>query len=155
VHVVHRSILVSLLTLTGCAATRAAEPSPEVAQHRAARACQALPEADRRAPLFGGAIDVADTRPVIVRRGKQMDHRTLGAELYVRAERDLTAPYLHRLASCQIARYEADLAESATDPLAVAGAQVDVRRRAAGFVVRITAEARSAGRAIAERAARL
>jgi hypothetical protein len=143
------------VVLTGCATTRAETPSPAVARQRAATACDALPEAEQSASLFGDTLAVADTRPVIVRRGKQMDHRTLGADVYVEAERGLTAPYLHRVARCQIARYEADLAESERDPLAVAGAQVEVRPRGPGFVLRITAEARSAGRAIAERAARL
>jgi hypothetical protein len=142
------------VALAGCATARAERPSSAVATARAESACEAVPQAEQSAPLFDG-VTVADARPIVVRRGKQMDHRTLGAEVYVAAERGLTAPYLHRVARCQIARYQADLAESERDPLAVAGAEVEVRPRGPGFVVRITAEARSAGRAIAERAAAL
>jgi hypothetical protein len=144
------------LALGGCATASAVPTAPRAsAAQEAAVACEDLAAADRDAPLFEGKLDVADSRAVVVRRGKQMDHHTLGAEVFTLAEPGLTAPYLHRVARCQIARYEADLAESDTDPLAVAGAEVRVRERGAGFVVRITAETRSAGRAIAERAARL
>lgn len=120
-----------------------------------ASACAGVPEPEQTSRLLGGELAVADTRPVIVRLPKQIEHRTLGAEVYVWAEQGLTAHYLHHVARCQVARYEANLMSSTSDPLAVPGAEVDVRTADGGFVVRITAETRAAGRAIADRAAHL
>lgn len=157
----HRITLLAI-ALAGCAATgpsgacdRCAQTDAPTSARQVADACADLPEHEQRTPLFAGELSVADTWPVIVRVGKHLELRTLGGEVYVRAEPHVTAPWLQRVAQCQIARYEAGATTSAADPLAVAGAQVEVRGAGDGFVVKVTAPTRSAGRAIAERVERL
>lgn len=160
----HRITLLLATTLAGCAATLPsgacdrcvqADAPQRASAAEVASACADLPEQQQRAQLLGGALPVADAWPVVQRVGKHLEFRTLGAEVYVRAEPHVTAPWLQRVAHCQIVRYEAGELASAADPLAVTGAQVEVRDVGGGFVVRVTAPTRAGGRTIADRVAQL
>jgi hypothetical protein len=150
VHRLQRSILPFALALLGFTATASA-----TSEQRAERACAGLSEADRGRALFGDRLEVLSSRALRPRGAKPIERGARGAEVFVRAEPGLTARYVHRLAACHIALYEASVASSGEDPLAVEGAEIRVRERGAGFVLQISADRRSAASAIIERASAL
>ncbi len=156
---VHRSILAIAIALAGVSITSPApahaNPSARSASARVASACAGLSEDEVAQPLFGGRLDVVRSRALRTSGAKAVEPRKLGVELFVRAEPGLTARYLERLATCHVARYEASLASSHVDPLAVSGVEVRVRESGTGFVVQIASERRSTANAVLERATAL
>ncbi len=151
---VHRSIfLCTLAALLGLTSSASATPGGGAsARERVERLCGGISGAERARPLFGDRLAVVSSRALRAGGGRPLEPRALGAEVLVRAEPGLTARYVHRMAACQVALYSASLATSGDDPLAVEGAEVQVRESGPGFVIRISADRRSAAREIVDRA---
>lgn len=129
--------------------TTASQPARSVA----ALGCDDLPASLRSGESFAAPLSVVGVRQLHEVMGRQQTGVAKGAELHVRASHDLDVVAVRRVVMC---RAEASRAAGSTsDPLAVAGARVQVDPRGGGFVVRVTANTRASSREIADRASRL
>ncbi|MFW5876725.1 MAG: hypothetical protein ACOCXM_08305 [Myxococcota bacterium] len=107
--------------------------------------CEGLSsEAVAQDPLL--TLPILDTRSITEPQGKQRLWTPMGAAVLVPAEQGMTAAYLQRALSCHAAR-----AEGSQSPLAVDGAQVEVRATDGAFQVTVTADRRSDAREIQRR----
>lgn len=149
--------LLVLVLFSGGLATAQAAPRGEhgaVVSSSMDAACDGLPSDVRSAPLFG-AGSVLGHQKLVRRETKQMLTRSKGARVIVRAEPGMTAPYLERVALCQVAQYRSGAAHDDGHPLAAGDLTVHVVPVTGAFALHLTAKEPKVAREIASRVERL
>lgn len=102
--------------------------------------CAALPnDVAQRDFLATYAQDIEHMKPLkrVKRVGRVEIVKTAGVELYLRPQAGWTAPYVQRMADCQLVRSSAT--SSATDPFGVPGVTATVSEAPRHIVVRLEA----------------
>ena len=118
--------------------------------------CERLASSTEAARSFygpGNVYAVKEVKRKVFRARAIQYMRTVGAELYVRAEPGVTREYLHRALSCQVAG--AGAAQHPNDPLHPSGGRVSelgVRSAGGSFAVSVVGDSLTTGREIYERA---
>lgn len=138
-------------TLVIAAATACAAPAYDQAPATTPTAPLAACDAFDQSNAPGAFLDeqhILRVDPVYAYEGRPRFRRTLGAEIVVAAQEGQNEAWLERWGQCTAAELAG---RDATHPLAVPGVEVDVQRRGANFVVRLTGDIRGSGKEIADR----
>lgn len=126
------SIAIALsLLLGGSGAALAAESG----------SCSALPDdVSQRGFLAAYAQQVEHIKPIkrVKRVGRVEVVQTAGVELYLRPQAGWNAPYVQRMADCQVVR--SSTSNTAADPFGVPGVTATVNEAPRHMVVRLEAE---------------
>lgn len=121
-------------------------------------ACRDVPKTDaERGPLADGRLHVVSTSELreVARIAKSTTTTLRGAEIYLRPSASATVSrmWLTQVSRCHAALHaKLVLEDQATDPLAVSGAEVDVREEDDLFVLRIHTQDEQGAREIVRRA---
>jgi hypothetical protein len=117
--------------------------------------CNGLSDEVKRTSLFAKKHDVLAVSPLtgdhyVGARNKVQ--RPLGARVILAANPQVNAPWLERVAHCQIDMYAASGHSPNDEPLSVPGAKVTAHEVTGGYAVEITADSWEAAREIRRRA---
>ncbi len=134
----------TLAVAAGCATANegplSASLTPDQYAEVAAQQCSGIPVKEQELGLLAYRDAISNAAPLkeTYLVGKTKFTRDRGVELTMRAELNMTVPWLARVATCHIALARSNrIAPTEADPLLVAGATVDVEEAYTGFVVRV------------------
>jgi hypothetical protein len=137
--------MVALVTMGACATQASAGPlsasltSQEYAQISETQ-CAGIPAKEQQLGVLAFRDAIASTQPLKeeFQVGKTKLSRDRGVQLTIRAQPELSGPWLARVATCHMALARAGALPAAeTDPQLVAGATVSVEEAYTGYVVSV------------------
>lgn len=135
--------LVALLA-TGCATESAgmltASMTPEQYAQVSEQQCTGVPAKEQEQGILAYRDAIAGAQPLkeSYQVGKMKLTRESGVQIGVRAQPNLTGPWLERVATCHMALARSGrLAPSTSDPFAVAGGTVHVEEAYTGYLVQL------------------
>jgi hypothetical protein len=136
--------LVVLLAATGCATETGGAMSASLTPAQYAQVsteqCSGVPAKEQELGVMAYRSAIANAQPLkeAYSVGKVKFERERGVQIAVRAQPNLTAPWLARVATCHIALARSgQITPSESDPLAVAGATVQVEEGYTGYLVSV------------------
>jgi hypothetical protein len=132
------------LLAAGCATESTgvltASMTPEQYAQLSDQQCNGVPAKEQEQGIlaYRDAISGAQTLKDPYQVGKMKLTRDSGVQIGVRAEPNLTGPWLERVATCHMALARSGrLTPSASDPFAVAGATVHVEEAYTGYIIQL------------------
>jgi hypothetical protein len=132
------------LLATGCATESngvlTASMTPEQYAQISEEQCTGVPAKEQEQGILAYRDAIAGAQPLKdpYQVGKMKLTRDAGVQIGVRAQPNLTAPWLQRVATCHMALARSGrLTPSSSDPFAVAGATVHVEEAYTGYVVQL------------------
>jgi hypothetical protein len=135
--------LVALLAASGCATEAgglSASLTPEQYAQVSLEQCSGVPAKEQELGVMAFRSAVANAQPLkeTYQVGKTKFERDRGVQIAVRAQPNITAPWLARVATCHIALARSGrINPNESDPLTVAGATVQVDEAYTGYVVSV------------------
>jgi len=136
--------LVALLAATGCATEAgrglSASLTPDQYAQISMEQCAGVPTKEQELGVMAYRDAVANAQPLkeTYQVGKTKFEHARGVQIAVRAQPNITGPWLARVATCHIALARSGrITPSENDPLMVAGATVQVDEAYTGYVVSV------------------
>lgn len=137
--------LVALVTMGGCATQTAADPlaaslTPQQYAQVSETQCAGIPTKEQQLGVLAYREAIASTQPLKeeFQVGKTKLTRDRGVQLTIRAQPELSGPWLARVATCHVALARSGALPAAeNDPQVVAGATVSVEEAYTGYVVSV------------------